>query len=116
MPCVLVQLVDCCPWMRYTEGWPSSSYFYLGLTIEPSLIPPPSGSPCRRAGEVHEWQMADDSRGGPFKDDKAGRPGLDLSLQPAAEGGMPKEIRVQQLQQEPAPEGAVESVPSSVHE
>lgn len=20
MPCVLVQLVDCCPWMRYTEG------------------------------------------------------------------------------------------------
>lgn len=53
--------------------------------------------------------MADDPRGGPPEDDQAGRPGLDLPVQPAAEGRLPEEVRLQQLQQEPAPEGAAAS-------
>lgn len=45
--------------------------------------------------------MAEDSNWGQFEDNQAWRPGLDLSLQSAAEGGLPTEIRLQQFQQEP---------------
>lgn len=54
--------------------------------------------------------MADDSRRGPFKDDKTRWPGLDLPVQLAAEGRLPEEVRLQQFQQESASEGAAESV------
>lgn len=49
--------------------------------------------------------MAEDSSWGPFEDNKAGWSGLDFPPQPAAEGGLPKEIWFQQFQQEPASEG-----------
>lgn len=49
--------------------------------------------------------MAENPEGGPFKDDKTRRSGLDRPLQSAAEGRLSKEIRLQQLQQESAPEG-----------
>lgn len=55
--------------------------------------------------------MADDSRGGLFKDDQTRRPGLDLLVQLAAEGRLPEEVRLQQFQQESASEGAAEPVP-----
>lgn len=45
--------------------------------------------------------MAEDSTGGQFEDNQTWRPGLDFTLQSAAEGGLPTEIRLQQFQQEP---------------
>lgn len=70
-------------------------------------MPFASVSPCRWSGEVHERQMAEDSSRGQFKDDKTRRPGLDCPLQPASTRGLPKEIWLQQFQQESAPEGNV---------
>lgn len=32
MPCVLVQLVDCCPWMRYTEGLSQLQHLLIWLS------------------------------------------------------------------------------------
>lgn len=32
MPCVLVQLVDCCPWMRYTEGLSQLRHLLIWLS------------------------------------------------------------------------------------
>lgn len=70
-------------------------------------MPFASASPCRRSGEVHGRQMAEDSSRGQFKDDKTRRPGLDCPLQPASTRGLPKEIWLQQFQQESASEGNV---------
>lgn len=47
MPCVLVQLIDCSPWMRYREGLSCLQLLLFGVVSEPFLISPLSGFACR---------------------------------------------------------------------
>lgn len=75
------------------------------LIRDPSFNCPLSVSHWRWDRKVHKWQMAEDSCWGPFKDDKTRWSGLDFPLQSAAEGRLPKEIWLQQFQQEPASQG-----------
>lgn len=96
--------------MRYREGLSCLQLLLFGVVSEPFLISPLSGFACRWDGEVHTWQMADDSRWGSIEDDKTGWPGLDLPVQLAAEARLPEEIQLQWFQQESTSEGAVESV------
>lgn len=49
MPCVLVQLIDCCPWSCFREGWITSLAFQMSLKciiklyLTASSLAPPKG-------------------------------------------------------------------------
>lgn len=118
VPCLLVHLIDCCPWSRSKAGishTTSISNVSLDILLCQNVFLKSdslfsflhSVSHHRRYRKVHKWQVGDNSCGGSFKGDKTRWPSLDLPLQSAAEGRLPKEIWLQQFQQESASKGGV---------